>query len=169
MEQQEIFQTALSNFAADVAYGGAVRHLTDIGYTLDQIVDRLDYPAPKAKVQKVMMEHLYAGKVLLSGEPAEELLKEICYTPKQNEKLTTVLHHKCEQNGEEYSYISYRFGSLESLNNRQRAYLEGLRTDETVIYHRLDQRMREIISRLYDAGEYHGTAYFIKTREKMRI
>ncbi len=203
MEQQQTFQTALSNFAADAAYGGAIRHLTDIGYTLDQIVDRLDYPAPKAKVQKIMMEHLYESKVLLRGEPSEELFttsgvyvqeqdafgrrsirkiqekevekpqktvwKDICYASERSEKLTVVLHRKCEQNGEEYSYISYRFGSLESLNNRQRAYLEGLQLDETVVYHRLDQRMREIISRLYDAGEYHGTAYFIKIREKMKI
>lgn len=224
MEQNEIFKTALSNFATDVACGGAIRHLTDIGYTLDQIVDRLDYPAPRAKVQKIMMEYLYESRVLLREEPSEALFaasdtfvqeqdaygrrsmrkiiddsysqskltfvpnstsmsycveerkirqsterlwKEIRYMPKQGEKLTVVLHRKCEENGERFSYISCQFGDLRCLNNRQRGYLEGLRPEAPMIYHRLDQRMREIVSKLYETGEYHGTAYFVRSKERL--
>lgn len=224
MEQDEIFKTALSNFATDVACGGAIRHLTDIGYTLNQIVDRLDYPAPRAKVQKIMMEHLYGSRVLLREEPSEDLLtapetyvqeqdaygrrsmrkiiddsdsqskltsvpnstsmsylseerkirqsqgllwKEIRYMPKPGEKLTTVLHRKCEENGEGFCYVSCRFGDLRCLNNRQRDYLEGLCPDAPAMYHRLDQRMREIVSKLYEAGEYHGTAYFVRSKERL--
>lgn len=226
MEQDQNFKTALSNFATDIACGGAVRHLTDIGYTLDQIVERLDYPAPRAKVQKIMMEHLYESRVILREEPSEAFFtapeayvqeqdaygrrsmrkisgdlnsqlkltsvpnltpvpyctqeqrmpqlqqifwKEICYTPKQGEKLTVVLHRKCEENGEGFSYVSCRFGSLQCLNSRQRDYLEGICMDTSVMYHRLNQRMREIISKLYEAGEYHGTAYFLKSGEKLAI
>lgn len=226
MEQNEIFQTALSNFATDVACGGAIRHLTDIGYTLNQIVDRLDYPTPRAKVQKIMMEHLYESRVLLREEPSETLLtapatyvqeqdaygrrsmrkitvdlnsqskltsvtnpatmsrraeegkirqsqgllwKEIRYMPKPGEKLTTVLHRKCEENGEQFSYVSCRFRDLRCLNNRQRDYLEGLRPDTPMTYHRLDQRMREIVSKLYEAGEYHGTAYFVRSKERLLL
>lgn len=226
MEQDQNFKTALSNFATDIACGGAVRHLTDIGYTLDQIVERLDYPAPRAKVQKIMMEHLYENRVILREEPSEALFippkayvqeqdaygrrsmrkisgdlnsqseltsmpnltsvpyckqgqrmpqlqkilwKEICYMPKQGEKLTVVLHRKCAENGELFSYVSCRFGSLQCLNNRQREYLEGICMDTPVMYHRLNQRMREIISKLYEAGEYCGTAYFLKTGEKLAI
>lgn len=226
MEQDQIFKTALSNFATDIACGGAIRHLTDSGYTLDQIVDRLDYPTSRAKVQKIMMEYLYESRVILREEPSEALFlaskayvqeqdaygrrsmrkicsdlnsqseltsvpnltpvtyceqeqrmpqlqqilwKEICYTPKQGQKLTVVLHRKCEENGERFSYISCQFGSLQCLNNRQRSYWEGLCADVPVRYHRLDQRMREIISKLYEAGEYHGTAYFLKSGEKMEI
>lgn len=182
MGQNEIFKTALSNFATDVACGGSIRHLTDIGYTLDQIVDSLDYPTPRAKVQKIMMEHLYESRVILREEPSEVLLKawkiqrlqghfrkETCYLPKYDENLTVVLHRKCEQNGELFSYISYRFENMQCLNKRQRDYLEGLRTEDAVIYHRIDQRMREIISKQYEAGGYHGTAYFLRTGEKLEI
>ncbi len=56
MDETSYFQNALSSFVTDAACGGAVRHLTDIGYTLDQIVDRLDYPAPRAKVQRICMK-----------------------------------------------------------------------------------------------------------------
>ncbi len=73
MDETSYFQNALSSFVTDAACGGAVRHLTDIGYTLDQIVDRLDYPAPRAKVQRIMMAYLYESRVLLPEEPTEEL------------------------------------------------------------------------------------------------
>lgn len=53
MDRPGYFQTALSNFAMDAACGGAIRHLTDLGYTLDQIVERLDYPASRAKVRQI--------------------------------------------------------------------------------------------------------------------
>lgn len=201
------FQTALSNYATDAACGGAIRHLTDIGYTLNQIVDRLDYPVPKSKVQKIMLEYLYESRILLKEEPSGALLtapavfiqeqdaygrrsmrkiggkepnqqsvlwKELCYDPKQNGKLSAVLHGKCEENGEALSYISCRFSNLQCLNNRQRDYLAGLYPDgsgrETdILYHRLDQHMREIITKLYEAGEYQGIAYFLTTGEKMMI
>lgn len=76
MEEANVFQSALSNFATDVACGGAIRHLTDIGYTLDQIVDRLDYPASREKAQRIMMEHLYQSRVLLREEPSGALFEE---------------------------------------------------------------------------------------------
>lgn len=201
------FKTALSNYATDAACGGAIRHLTDIGYTLDQIVDRLDYPAPKSKVQKIMLEYLYESRMLLKEEPSGALLtmpavfiqeqdaygrrsmrrigaagsekkeimwKEIGYAPQQHGKLSAVLHRKCGENGETYSYISCRFSNLQCLNSRQREYLTGLYPEgsgsETGFrYHRLNQRMREIITKLYEAGEYRGTAYFLTTGEKWII
>ena len=73
MDETNYFQTALSGFVTEAACGGAVRHLTDIGYTLDQIVDRLDYPAPRARVQRIMMTYLYESRVLLLEEPSAEL------------------------------------------------------------------------------------------------
>lgn len=226
MGQDQIFTTALSNFVTDAACGGAIRHLTDIGYTLDQIVDRLDYPAPRAKVQKIMMQYLYESRVLLREEPSKALfiipevyvqeqdaygrrsIRKVCsdldsqqkltsvpnstsmsyceqerktqqlqeilwksirYVSGRGEKLTVVLHRKCEENGERFSYVSCQFGNIQCLNSRQRSYLEGLCMDEPILYHRLDQRMREIISKLYEAGEYHGTAYFVKTGERLEI
>lgn len=246
MEKPGYFQTALSNFVTDAACGGAVRHLTDIGYTLDQICDRLDYPAPRAKVQKIMMEHLYESRILLQKEPSMELFaertqfiqeqdaygrrtmrkikvdynsqdkmtdmsnltslsnkregiekeiksqgafwKESVYERGRDGKLTELLHFKCENNGEENSYVSCAFSFLNtdlnsqpikiggqdkkemdvsSLNNRQREYLSGIRWEKPVMYHRLDQRMREIVSKLYEAGSYTGACYFLKTREKL--
>lgn len=246
MDETNYFQNALSNFVTDAACGGAVRHLTDSGYTLDQIVDRLDYPAPRAKVQRIMMDYLYESQALLRKEPSEELFapqtrfvqeqdaygrrsfrkvctdhngqnnmtdapdltilsqrektaktreifwKESVYEPDRDGKLTELLHRKCEQNGETYSYVSCPFGKtvndqysqnnsestvgggknaaeekISCLNGRQREYLQGIRWDQPVLYHRLNRRMLEIISKLYEAGVYEGVCFFVVSREKL--
>lgn len=239
MDEPSYFQSALSSFVTDAACGGAIRHLTDIGYTLDQIVDRLDYPAPREKVQRIMMEYLYESRVLLREEPSAELFapqetfvqeqdafgrrsmrkividsnsqngmtgasdlkirlqedkaaqiqvirwKESVYEPRRDGKLTELLHRKCGQNGETYSYLSCSFGKLlgdqysqteksgnnglRCLNNRQRDYIQGICWDQPVLYHRLNQRMLEIIGKLYEAGVYGGTAFFAASREKIAI
>lgn len=241
MDEPSYFQSALSSFVTDAACGGAVRHLTDIGYTLDQIVDRLDYPAPRAKVQRIMMDYLYESLVLLKEEPSAKLFaakevfvqeqdafgrrtmrkivvdsaqtqailwKESVYDPKRDGKLTELLHQKCEQNGEIYSYITCPFGvwlndrnsqddkngndgrneqsrqgetekpggaavaaedGLRCLNTRQLDYLQGIRWDQPVLYHRLNQRMLEIIGKLYEAGAYGGACFFVTGQKKLII
>ncbi len=37
------FNEALSNFTKDFAYGGAIRHLVDKGYTVDRIVKEFNF------------------------------------------------------------------------------------------------------------------------------
>ena len=232
MDETNYFQSALSNFVTDAACGGAIRHLVDIGYTLDQIVERLDYPAPRAKVKRIMMAYLYESHILLREEPSEELFaakvqfvqeqdaygrrsmrkimvdpnsqnimtnasdsmissqqgkvaqtqvflwKESVYDPKGDGKLTELLYGKSEKNGVTYSYVSCPFGELENdqysqniscLNSRQQEYLRGIRWDQPVLYHRLDQRMLEIIGKLYEAGAYSGVSFFAASREKITI
>lgn len=244
MDRPDIFQTALSNFATDVACGGAIRHLTDIGYTLDQIVARLDYPTPREKARRIMMEHLFESRVLLREEPSPAvfaertqfvqewgafgrqtlrkvsvdydgqnkmtdmpesttlsqpgksaesqpfLWREVRYDSGWDGRLTELLHKKCEENGESGSYISCDFAflnndqngqstqkeeksaveeTIDCLNSRQREYLRGIRWEKPLLYHRLDQRMREIVGKLYEMGSYSGVCYFIRTREKLLL
>lgn len=69
MAQQEYFKSALSDFTYEAASGGAVRHLTDLGYTVKQICERLSFPTPYARVQKTVWEHLLAKGILLTEEP----------------------------------------------------------------------------------------------------
>lgn len=51
MSEQSYFQNALSNFAGEVANGGAIRHLTDLGYTVNQIAKELSFPAPVEQIK----------------------------------------------------------------------------------------------------------------------
>ena len=47
---ERYFEAALSDFVFDVAAGGAIRHLTDRGYSVEQIMRELSYPVPRIKV-----------------------------------------------------------------------------------------------------------------------
>ena len=52
------FEESLQNFTWDFAYGGAIRHLADHGYTAEQILKEYKYPLSLDTVQKIMDEHL---------------------------------------------------------------------------------------------------------------
>ncbi len=52
------FEEALSNFTKDFAYGGAIRHLVDHGYTVDQIIKEFHYPLSRESIEKIAAQHL---------------------------------------------------------------------------------------------------------------
>lgn len=68
-DRQDYFHSALSNFTFDVASGGAIRHLTDRGYTAEQIRKRLDVPTPFERIQETVWKHLLDQEVILLEEP----------------------------------------------------------------------------------------------------
>lgn len=253
MEEQRFFRDALEDFTYEAACGGAIRHLTDLGYTVRQIADRLDFPIPYERVRRAVWERLVDTEVILLEEPgsrrrrkgavyvreydrygrasfrqvaAEDAKagedgwpgdakggrersapengseggagdggvdrgerpagdgaagwRERCVCPEigpSAKELALALHKGIRVNGRESSYVSCDFGltalrakeeygrMLEILEDRQREYLTGLLWAEKRVYHRLDSRMTEILLRLYGAGCWSGTCYFLKTRE----
>ena len=56
--ENSYFNEALSNFAKDFAYGGAIRHLVDKGYTADRIIREVHYPISRESVEKIVEDHL---------------------------------------------------------------------------------------------------------------
>lgn len=76
MQEQEYFKNALSNFTYEAASGGAIRHLTDLGYTVKQIMKQLDFPTPYTKVQKIVWEHLLETEILILTEPESRKKRE---------------------------------------------------------------------------------------------
>lgn len=79
MEKQDYFKKALSNFAFEMASGGAIRYLTDEGYTVRQIAERLDFPTPVEKIQAAVWARLLENGTLLIEEPGSRP-KEPKYT-----------------------------------------------------------------------------------------
>lgn len=51
--KDDIFNNALSNFTKDFAYGGAIRHLIDKGYTVDRIIKEFNYPISRESIEKI--------------------------------------------------------------------------------------------------------------------
>lgn len=47
------FDDALSDFAKDFAYGGAIRHLLDSGYSVERIIRDYHYPVSREYIEKV--------------------------------------------------------------------------------------------------------------------
>lgn len=69
MGENAYFRNALANFTHEAANGGAIRHLADLGYSVKQIADRLDFPVPYEKLRNEVWEHLLETGAILQGRP----------------------------------------------------------------------------------------------------
>lgn len=72
MAENEYFKQALSSFAMDMASGGAIKHLTNQGYTVQQIANKLDFPTPYEKVQELVWKQMIENGCLLLEEPGND-------------------------------------------------------------------------------------------------
>lgn len=159
------------------------KHLIDTGVILT-------WEPEKGGVQgkaAYMVEHGKYGKASFRLEAASPAAserihwKERYYSEENCGSLAAYLADKCSVNGDDASYITCDFGirdvrdsseyaaAMQTLNERQREYIEGLLWEDRVCYHRLNQRMREIIVKLYANGYFHGYCYFVKQEEKVKI
>lgn len=174
-EKKGYFEAALSDFVFDVAAGGAIRHLVDRGHSVEQIMKELDYPVPRAKVEKAVYRHLTESGILIDQLPSEDgkmrihLLQE-----KDSRKLYEAMTRYIEEYGIENSYMECPFGKwmkndenkllqvLSCLTSREQEYILGIRWDRNVMYHRLNDRMREIAIKLSRHTEDVWNFYFIQ-------
>lgn len=215
MSEQDYFKNALSDFTFEVASGGAIRHLADLGYTVSQITERLTFPTAFERVQKTVWRHFLDTGILRleepgSGEKQERfdyvreydqygkasfrrvsvevgelkdpvLWRERSFQPEGEGAFADFLVGKCRENGQENAYVSCDFrakikkeqtspGMLNQILNKQQwEYLQGLPWPESIVYHRLNNQMQNILIRLYENADYCGTCYFLRTREKLYL
>ncbi|MCI9534984.1 MAG: hypothetical protein HFG53_09295 [Lachnospiraceae bacterium] len=74
--KQEYFKKSLSDFTFDMASGGAIRHLADRGYTVEQIVKMLDFPTPYDRVRQTVWKYFLDKGTVLLKEPEREAEEE---------------------------------------------------------------------------------------------
>ncbi len=171
--KESYFQAALSDFTFDVAAGGAIRHLTDRGYSVEQIMRELSYPVPRARVEKAVYRHLLESRILLTELPTENNAVRIKFL--QGDKsahFPEKLANAIAESGEKNAYMECPFGAwmkkdercLEQnfacLTGREREYLLGIRWEKDIMYHRLNDRMREIGVKLVRGTEEAWGFYF---------
>jgi hypothetical protein len=77
MADKDIFRNALGNFTFDVASGGAIVHLADLGYTPQEIAERLDFPTPYEKVQEAYWKYCLDRRIIVED-------RDDIYKKKQN-------------------------------------------------------------------------------------
>ncbi|MGN0153740.1 MAG: hypothetical protein ACI4A3_04775 [Lachnospiraceae bacterium] len=177
-EQPRYFEEALADFVHDVASGGAIRHLVESGYSVDQIMKRLDYPTPRERVEKTVYRYMTESGMLLSELSAdEETMQKYFLNNSQRAVIRRTLEERIEKNGEENCYMLCPFGKiinkdrdtldkmLSDLTTRERDYILGVPWKEKVMYHRLNSRMLEIGVLLAANPEYEYLFYFLRSRE----
>ena len=55
--ENSYFNDALSNFTKDFAYGGAIRHLVDKGYSAERIIREFKYPLARESIEKTVADY----------------------------------------------------------------------------------------------------------------
>ncbi|MCM1088387.1 MAG: hypothetical protein NC419_09535 [Muribaculaceae bacterium] len=173
--QEGYFEAALSDFMFDVAAGGAIRHLVDRGYSVEQILQKLDYPVSRTKVEKAVFKRLQESGILLSELPEEcEKVQMRCLREADKDKFSITLLDNIRKYGEQNSYVACPFGqwlrqdgeqmhrASAFLTSREKEYIQGIHWENAVMYHRLNDRMREIVVKLAAHMQEEWAFYFLK-------
>ena len=101
MSEQSYFQNALSNFTHEAASGGAIRHLTDLGYTTKQIVEQLDYPVSFERVSRAVTDYFLEQGILRQEPPEDTERKEIYTYVQEQGKFGKISYRRVLQSEEE--------------------------------------------------------------------
>ena len=108
MPEQSYFQNALSNFTHEAASGGAIRHLTDLGYTAKQVAERLDFPTSFARVQKEIWQRLLDTSVILLEKPGSSQGTKTAYVREYDKYGRASFRKVIEQDGKKENEISWQ-------------------------------------------------------------
>lgn len=176
------FEEALSDFTHDAASGGAIRHMTDLGYTTEQIMQNLDFPTSRERVEKTILKYMLKTGLLLEELPLpESALKKTVLENVTPVRLSSCLTELIQCNGEENSYLACPFGTIRRdreirlgrmfscLTSREKDYLMGIPWEMQMMYHRLNSRMREIGTQLALHTDTDWNFYFLKSREILSV
>lgn len=179
-ERPGYFENALSNFVHDMASGGAIRHLVDMGYSVDRIMEQLDYPTPRERVEKTVYQYMMESGMLLDTLPVEETAMKVTrFKNVSRPVISQKLREWLRKNGEDNSYMQCPFGKwikenqmeyleqLSCLTNREREYILGVPWHGEIMYHRLNDRMLEIGIELAVHSNLEVKFYFLTSRDIM--
>lgn len=191
-DSQDYFNKAMGNFMHEMSGAGAIRHMVDQGYSIRQIMERLDYPTPQRRVEETALKHMLKQGILLERLPDIKYRQVNIAYPCDRKQLSEAVYVRKKRDGEAFSYVLLPIAGLKKdkdilsrLNDREQEYLCGLPWEGVAVYHRLTGRMYEIAMELSaavgrgisgdvrdDAGNAGLTElrfYFIKSSEEVII
>lgn len=174
--EQTYFQKALSDFVYDMASGGAICHLADLGYTVRQIQEKLDFPTPYERIQKTVWKHLMdTGVIFPEGAEQGKTREKVDYVREYDSygraSFRRVTVQEAASKPSE-SCLLCCFGLLKykdperykevlgALEPEQAEYIEGLPWGLERVFHRPDRRMLGIYHTLERAGLSEGVCFF---------
>ena len=153
----DYFSKALSDFTNNIASGDAIRHLADLGYTVNEIHDRLDFPTPHSRISDTVWRHYIETGVIHLEEPDGRPMEKVSYVREYDnfgrayfKQVREVVLPETAQ------YIPVDFGikiyqnraafeeSLSDLEPRDRDYILSLPWPLKMVWHIADERMSRI-------------------------
>lgn len=160
--ENKYFNRALSNFVQDVASGGAIRHMADMGYTVERIAKELNYPTTKEHIGKVVWQHYIERGIILLEEPSKEpVIEKVSYVKEYGKYGSVHFRQKkemidnpvknylpCDFGKMHYQEENTFFQNLDLLWKSDREYILGLPWPLTRVYHVADERMQRIFEKL---------------------
>lgn len=177
-ERPRYFEDALSNFVHDMASGGAIRHLVDMGYSVDRIMEQLDYPTPRRRVEKTVYQYMMESGILLDALPVEETVMKVSHLNNVSRPVISQrLRELIQKNDKDSSYMQCPFGrwlqenqteyldQLSCLTGREKEYISGVPWHGDIMYHRLNDRMLEIGIELAVHSSLELKFYFLTSRD----
>lgn len=181
-ERPRYFEDALSNFVHDMASGGAIRHLVDMGYSIDRIMEQLDYPTPRRRVEKTVYQYMMESGILLDALPVEETVMKVSHLNNVSRPVISQrLRELIQKNDKDSSYMQCPFGrwlqenqteyldQLSCLTGREKEYISGVPWHGDIMYHRLNDRMLEIGIELAVHSSLELKFYFLTSRDIMIV
>lgn len=128
MSDERIFQEALSNFTFDFANGGSIRHLADLGYSVKEIVKKIEFHGDIQKIQKVVWDYyLQSGKILLEEPGSFEKREKITYikeTGKYGRRTFRKVVEKIDNSENHFLQKSFEDFLLENSDCDREAYAQ---------------------------------------------
>ena len=136
---QDFFGKAMGNFMHEMSGAGAIRHMVDQGYSIRQIMERLDYPTPQHRVEETALKHMLKQGILLESLPNRESLsgvrpeqgkrtepateagetminmgyrRTMICRPYDRKQLSEAIYSRRERDGEASSYVLLPLGKL---------------------------------------------------------
>lgn len=176
------FEEALSNFVSDFNYGGAIRHLTDLGYSAASIKKKLKIPFDTARIQEVQYKHLLEREMFITEEQLQKrgaiyarrldeypkgmqvIRKE--YAPEQ--ALRILLQMKKEHEG--VLYMDFPFGRmgeakkqrvLDSLTGMEKSTLDRIPWRPERTFLKADDAWIRMSTRLNSEEVIYSNYYFV--------
>ncbi len=145
------FEDALSNFVSDFNYGGAIRHLTDLGYSAASIRRKLKIPFDTERIEEVQYRHLLDREVLITEE--QLLKKGALYARNPDEypdgmqvaqkeyepEMAAKFLLQMRKGHDGICYMDFPYGRM-GLEKRQKV-LSALGTSERSVFERIPWRM----------------------------
>ena len=159
------FNKALHDFAFDVAGGAAIRHLVNLGYSVSEIKQKLDFPLSEKQIGQAVWKHLVENGVICLEDPKDHIINEkVSYVTCKGEYGRTYFKRVVEKQeiDRNIQYLKCEFGKMRykdragfeakvaRLNQEDQEYINNMPWPLQTVWHRQDDRIVRILDVMKD-------------------